>query len=164
MLVSILCGISCSVAIDSTVERRESLTAKNIDSKEDLVRFMNHCCSHRHYSFQIKKCGSDTCMVCKPVRLPSDVFTALHFLPDPVPGVDGHYRSFDEAIGSVTDESHRPSMCTKAKRKKTLPCSASLQHVKNVDLMLQCEECSMWRLLNSKHKLNRTERADLQAT
>ena len=27
--------------IDSTVERRESLTAKNIDSKEGLVRFLS---------------------------------------------------------------------------------------------------------------------------
>ena len=76
---------------------------------------------------------------------------------DPVPEEYGHYRSFDEALGSVTDESHRPSMHTKAKRRKTLPFSASLQHVKNVDLMLQCEECSMWRLLYSKHKLNHSE-------
>ena len=80
---------------------------------------------------------------------------------DPVPEEYGHYRSFDEALGYVTDESHRPSMHTKAKRRKTLPFSASLQHVKNVDLMLQCEECSMWRLLYSKHKLNHIERTDL---
>ena len=46
--------------------------------------------------------------------------------------------------------------------KKTLPFSASIQHVKNVDLMLQCDECSMWRLLYSKFKLTRKERADLQ--
>ena len=46
--------------------------------------------------------------------------------------------------------------------KKTLPFSASVQHVKNVDLMLQCDECSMWRLLYSRFKLTRKERADLQ--
>ena len=45
---------------------------------------------------------------------------------------------------------------------KTLPFSASVQHVKNVDLMLQCDECSMWRLLYSRFKLTRKERADLQ--
>ena len=46
--------------------------------------------------------------------------------------------------------------------KKTLPFSACVQHVKNVDLMLQCDECSMWRLLYSRFKLTRKERADLQ--
>lgn len=34
--------------------------------------------------------------------------------------------------------------------------------MKNVDLMLQCDECSMWRLLYSRFKLTRKERADMQ--
>lgn len=46
--------------------------------------------------------------------------------------------------------------------KKTLPFSASLQHVKNVDMMLLCDECEIWRLLYSKKKLNRGERRQLE--
>ena len=37
--------------------------------------------------------------------------------------------------------------------KKSLPFYASVQHVKNSQLMVQCEECNMWRLVFSKHKL-----------
>ena len=151
------------LAIDSTVERNESLTNKNITSKQGLAAFLEHCCTRHHYCFQIKKCGSDSCDICKPVRLPKDTFAKIHLLPDPVPGEDGHYKCFDDFLGSETDESHRPSHKVKSKKKKTLPFSASLQHVKNVDLMLQCDECSMWRLLYSRHKLTRKERADLQA-
>ena len=46
--------------------------------------------------------------------------------------------------------------------KETLPFSASIQHVKNVDLMLQCDKCAMWRVLYSCFKLTRKERSDLQ--
>ena len=59
----------------------------------------------------------------------------------------------------VTDHPFRRHLNGK---KKTLPFSASVQHVKNVDLMLQYDECSMWRLLYSRFKLTRKERADLQ--
>ena len=37
-----------------------------------------------------------------------------------------------------------------------------MQHVKNVDIMLQCDECSMWRLLYCRFKLSKKERSDLQ--
>ena len=45
-----------------------------------------------------------------------------------------------------------------------MPFSASIQHVKNIDQMLQCDECSIWRLLYSKYKLIRKEKADLLKT
>jgi len=35
--------------------------------------------------------------------------------------------------------------------------------VRNIDLMLQCDECGLWRLLYSKYKLTKKERSDLQA-
>ena len=49
------------------------------------------------------------------------------------------------------------------KRTKTLPFSGSVQHVKNVDTMLQCDECNMWRLLYCRYKLSNKEKADLGA-
>ena len=37
-----------------------------------------------------------------------------------------------------------------------------VQHVKNIDIMVQCRECLMWRLLYSKHKLSKGEGSALQ--
>lgn len=138
------------LAVDSALSKDESLTRKSISSKHGLAAFLKHCCTCHHYSFQIKKCSSETCNICKPSRLPKAVFDSLHTLPDPVPGEDGHYMTLDDLLGTETDESHRPSLQKTPKRRKTLPFAVSIQHVKNVDLMLQCDECSMWRLLYSQ--------------
>ena len=86
--------------IDSTIKKDESLTKKNLPSKQGLTAFLKHCCTSRHYSFQIKKCGSESCGMCGPVQLPKEVFDQLHFLPDPVPGDDGHYRAFKDLLGT----------------------------------------------------------------
>ena len=146
--------------VDSTLQKDEFLTKRNLPSKQDLMAFLKHCCTRRHYSFQIKKCGSDTCDICKSVELPKEVFHSLHVLTDPVPSEDGHYKTLEELLGTETDGSHRSSLQKTYKQKKTLPFLASVQHVKN--LMLQCDECSMWRLPYSRFKLTRKERADLQ--
>lgn len=62
-----------------------------------------------------------------------------------------------------TSEEHRPSLKKAPKAKaKSLPFYASVQHVKNAQLMLQCEECNMWRLVYSKYKLPVAQRRQLQ--
>ena len=62
-----------------------------------------------------------------------------------------------------TSEEHRPSLKKAPKAKaKSLPLYASVQHVKNAQLMLQCEECNMWRLVYSKYKLSVAQRCQLQ--
>ena len=126
-----------------------------------LQAFLQHCCRQRHYFFDILKCGKPDCDICKPVRLPTEVFQQLHHLPDPTPGPDGHFVNFDQMLGQQTVEDHRPSLKAK-KSKKTLPFSASKQHVKNVDMMLQCDECGLWHLLYSKRKLKAEERKRLE--
>ena len=35
-----------------------------------------------------------------------DILDSMHFLPDSIPGDDGHYKTFEELLGSNTDESH----------------------------------------------------------
>ena len=42
-----------------------------------------------------------------------------------------------------------------------MPFASNLTHVKNVDMMLQCEEYNSWRLLYSKHNLNRAQHSHL---
>ena len=56
--------------------------------------------------------------------------------------------------GTNTTEVHRPSSSKRSKKQKTLPFVASIQHIKNVNLMVQCEECGMWRIVYSKKKLS----------
>ncbi len=53
---------------------------------------------------------------------------------------------------SKTTEEFRPSLVSRSKL-RTIPFSPSIQHVKNADIMIQCEECQMWRLVYSKYKL-----------
>ena len=98
---------------------------------------------------------ASNCDICRPIRLPPEVFQSIHFLPDPIPGEDGHYQQFSEVYGEAITKQHRPSLQPSSREKKTLPFIASIQHVRNVNVMVQCELCSMWHLykLNSQAKM-----------
>ena len=48
------------------------------------------------------------------------------------------------------------------KTKLFLSQLASVQHVKNIDMMLMCDECEMWRLLYAKRKLKKQERIEVE--
>ena len=39
--------------VDSTLQKDESLTKKNLPSKQGLMAFLKHCCTRRHYSFHV---------------------------------------------------------------------------------------------------------------
>lgn len=114
--------------IEPTLSSCEPLRKHSIQSKPQLKAFLDHCCVKRKYVFQIKKCGSSTCTICKPPHLPSDIFEQIKFLPDPMPGEEGHYKSFSEVYGSSTSEKHCPSVATPARQKKTLPFASNLRH------------------------------------
>ena len=51
---------------------------------------------------------------------------------------------------------------SKAPKEKSLPFYPSVQHVKNTEMMLMCDECSMWRLIYSKQKLKSAEKFQLE--
>ena len=65
-------------------------------------------------------------------------------------------------FGTKTSEEHRPSSKRKSQKDKTLPFSASVQHVKNTDMMIMCDECEMRRLVYSKRKLKPQERTEVE--
>ena len=73
---------------------------------QNLQAFLKHCCRERHYFFDIKKCGNAACTICKPPRLPPDLFSKLQHFPDPMPGQDGHYKKFEEVFATNTVEEH----------------------------------------------------------
>ncbi|EXX66121.1 hypothetical protein RirG_126910 [Rhizophagus irregularis DAOM 197198w] len=103
---------------DDSVTHKDR-TAEHIKRKEYMQEFLEHCCKSRHYFFSIKKCGKSTCTICHPIRCSTEDFEQLHHLPDPVPGEDLHYISFEKLYGTPTTEDHRPSFRdAKAKKKK----------------------------------------------
>ncbi len=88
------------------------------------------------------------------------IYIGIHILPDPVLDDDGHYQPFDKVYGTVQIQSPLPS--DKENHRKSIPFNATQQHVKNVGLLVQCEECEMWRLLFSKRKLSPSSIANLE--
>ena len=149
-----------SIDQEFSLSKEDKVSAKDLPL--NLTNFISHCCKQRHYFFDILKCGKDDCEVCLPPRLPTDVFRKLNHLPDPVPGSEGHYKQFADLFGTKTSEGHRPSSQRKSQKQKSLPFYPSVQHVKNTEMMLLCEECEMWRLVYSKRKLKKNEREELE--
>ena len=147
--------------VDETVTADVKWVKAVLPEYPKIKAFIEHCCQLRHYSFCIKKCGKSDCRICKPPRLPSDVLEDVKFLPDPEPNDDGHYKPFDTVYGKTTSEKHRPTLQKRPGRLKTLPFVASVQHARNTNMMIQCEECEMWRLVYSKCKLTAAERLQL---
>jgi hypothetical protein len=99
--------------------------------------------------------------------LPFEIFYKLKHIPHPTPmeDTDGHYLPFSGVYEKPTSEEHRPSFKPhqpKSKKKRTLPYYATVQHVKNANLMVQCAECEMWRLVFSHYKLYSNNRKELQ--
>ena len=153
---------STLISIDTTLKENFKYTKKNFSECTSALQFISHCCRCSHYSFDILKCGNSSCTLCKTVRLPINTFEKLKHLPHPVPREDNHYASFSEVFGTSTSEEHRPSLKIKPKKRNTLPFYASVQHVKNVELMVECEECGLWRLLYSKYMLKKEARLRLE--
>jgi hypothetical protein len=153
---------SALLAIDSTLKEDIQYTKKKFSECTSALQFIDHCCCSSHYAFDILKCGKSDCTICKPVRLPLDIFNKLSHLPHPTPGDDNHYAPFSEVFGTDTSEEHRPSCNVKQSKKNTLPFYASVQHVKNIEMMVECEECGLWRLLYSKRKVKKEARLRLQ--
>ena len=119
--------------------------------------------------YLVVSCSPDVAPVATYIRLSEDVFKQLRHLPHLTPGDDGHYLPFNEVFGMTTSEEHRPSFKKKKEvqrksnhQKNSLPFYGSVQHVKNSQLMVQCDECSMWRLIFAKHKLTKDQRSELQ--
>lgn len=144
------------VSVDATATMDQKWVKKTLQEHPKLQEFMEYCCLRRHYSFCVKKCGYKAYSICKPPRLPSDVFD-IKFLPDPVPSGDGHYKPFGNLYGKEISKKHHPSLQTPPSRAKTLPFVASVQHAHNTNLMVQCEECEMWHLIYSRYKLTLSE-------
>ena len=125
--------------------------------------FLTHCCQASHYTLDVLKCGESSCTLCKPPRLPSSLFSTLKHIPHQTPIEDGHYFPFCEAFHMTTTEKHRPSYReSKQVKKCNLPYYATVQHVKNAGIMVQCNECNQWCLVFSRSKFTSVHLTNLQ--
>lgn len=93
--------------------------------------------------------------------MPKDVFQTLGHLPDPMMADDDHHLPFEQAYNMKTSEKDC-HLLTNAKKAKALSFVPSRGHVQNVNIVVQCEECDLWRLLYSKRKLTPPEKQELQ--
>src|SRR5436853_3069488 len=107
--------------------------------------------------------------ICRPPRYSPEDFEQLHCLPDPIPGDDLHYKSFEELYGKQTTEDHRSSLkSTKTKTKKntktkhTMPFCPSAVRAKNVGITVNCVECEKPHFLFSIRKLSEKDKTILQ--
>ena len=130
-----------------------NVSKKSLPSLPHLQSFLSHCCRSRHYSFSILKCGSADCSICRPPRLPKDVFDTLKHIPDPVREVNV-YKPFSEVYGTETTEKDRPSLQSSAEKQcHGMPFNPSAQFARNVAKTLDCTECNRPRVMYAARKV-----------
>ena len=114
------------------------------------------------YSFDILKCGRDSCNKCKSVRLPKDIFNSIKHLPFPLP--DDHAWALPTLLNS-SGKRHNGRAPTVSKgegiqckdEKSSILCKSSTFEKCSADSAM-----CMWRLVYSKYKLPVAERRQLQ--
>jgi hypothetical protein len=151
------------IALDATLQEGGHYRKNNISQHEFVSKFIAHCCQASMYSFDVLKCGHESCTICRPIRLPKAIFDQLHHMPHPNIREDNHYLPFSEVFGSETTEQCPSLTSKKSKSKNTLPFYGCLQHVKNSNIVIQCSECEKWRLVFSKFKLKSDKRKQLMS-
>ena len=128
--------------VDDSLDKSDTRKS-TLEKKAKVANFLfDHC---RQIHFCIKKCGASECEICKPGRMDSERFKGIYLLPDPVMGSDDHYVPFTDAYGTNTSENECLSLIQRRKI-KTLMYSPSEQHVRNVGILVQCDECDKCHL------------------
>ena len=96
--------------IDPNIDISDT-TQKALSKCDRMKRFLETHTVRHHYIFQIKKCNACDCEFgCKPT-LPSEIFSALEWIPDPVYcSTSGHYLPYSDIWGTKTTEKDRPSL------------------------------------------------------
>ena len=149
----------------------KQLTSQGLSFKADevdtsgtkLVRLLCDILWHidSHASrFSVKVC-SNSYRIWRVLVYHQSLFLQLHHLPLPIPSEDGHCLSFAEVFCEKITGEHRPSLLKKPSKSNSLPFYASVQHVKNCQMVIQCENCDLWRIIFSKYKLKPSQKQQL---
>ena len=120
------------LVIDDTITP-ETTTKDEMQKKKRFQNFLQWHCKIHHYMFSVKKCNTPSC-ICKPPRLPKNVFDSLHHLPNPMPDGD-HYQEFEHLYGNDTTEQHRPSLQESEKKGSGIPFTPTAQFTEMSSLL-----------------------------
>ena len=105
---------------------QDDTTKPITQNKPDFQKFLKTHCIQRSYMFSVKKCNQADCKACRPPTLPTEIFSSLHHLPDPVPN-DEHYKSFAEVHRTQTTEKDLPSLKEKESKDPSTQVSSRLR-------------------------------------
>ena len=113
-----------------------------------------HIAAQNHSSvFKCKSVESLNARYADQLEIKRDVAKLLF----PVMGPDNHYLPFSTVYRTKTVDSTPSKHTSWAKKERKNPYpgkfSPSEQHVRNVDIMLQCESCEKWWLMFAKKML-----------
>ena len=134
---------------------------KMLKNRPKVKEVLDHCCVAKHYVLTFTKCGKEVCEhgICTPPTMAG--FNDLQSIPDPVPGEDGHYKTFQELYGTETSEIHRPSLASKEEKSHNVPFPPSKQTANNVTEHVTCSQCDKRRLLYSARKVRLSTKMSL---
>ena len=146
-----------------------SLTADNLnkeilESSQPLKSFLKNHSHSSHYIFQLKKCTTEACVLCSEhkIRLPSDIFSSLTWLPLPLLDLSKeHYQPFELVYGKEVSEKDRPSLKGSWEDEEAVAADTSNKDLFNaakVRDVIVCQECYKPRCIYAKGKLSWTER------
>ena len=109
-----------------------------VSKAKDFMMFVKVHFRLCHYSiYLIRKCNDPSC--CQPVHLPQEVFTNIHWLPDPLLTVDkSHYKQLEEVFGIEISECDRPSLTVTRQREQE---PSSLFTGAKVQGVVECLAC-----------------------
>ncbi|PKY62867.1 hypothetical protein RhiirA4_490182 [Rhizophagus irregularis] len=143
--------------LDPDLNKDTTRQFKHVKNMTKFNEFYDHCCRKRHYFFEIKKCGNEFYNICLPLSGDKEMFEKISNFPDPMPGNDNHYMSFEDIYGKETDEKYHPSLKNKSNNNTADSNDSQLkptqQYVRNVGLCVSCIECNKPRVLYSKYKV-----------
>ncbi|UZO20186.1 uncharacterized protein OCT59_011442 [Rhizophagus irregularis] len=147
--------------IDSTLTK-DKTTQQQLRKYKPLVKFIKTHCQERVYSFQIKKCNQTFCKVCYRIRMPTDIFQNLHFLPDPIPSRDNpdHYETFANLYSKPTTEKFRSSLINLESKAELVPSNILISA--KIREYIKCNSCRKIRCLYSNSHLIEQQKQDLK--
>ena len=133
-LASIWESILC---IDSSCSEPNCLRRKSdLNQARKVKEFLSYCTRECHSFFELKKCGEEQCTICKPVQLSKEVFEQIKPFPDPVPGEEDHYVTFNDVYCSQTSEGTQTINEKWSQKQWTLPFHGKVKLQDNTHILL----------------------------
>ncbi|CAG8721321.1 4725_t:CDS:2 [Gigaspora margarita] len=158
-------SLQAPIHLISNIFNYNTVTYEDRTAADIKKKFFDHGCIARHYFFLIKKCSKLSCNICRPPHCSLEDFEQLHCFPDPVPGDNLYYKSFEELYSMQMTENHRLSLINlnkKTKPKHTMPFCPAAACAKNIGITVNCIECDKPHLLFSAKKLSEKDHTLLQ--